>query len=133
MQLVPVSDRPASASKPSIGHLRIRASARDDHHLLALTGELDIASAPALEATLEDLCAEGATEVVLDLGGVDFIDSTGLNAILRGRTLCEKHDCAYCLIPAQRPAQRLFEIAGLAENLPFREAEGHSDSKAAPQ
>ena len=122
VQLVLVSDRPSRASKPSMGHLRIQASAREDCHVLVLSGELDIASAPLLEGMLHDLCAEGAREVVLDLGGVEFIDSSGLNAILHCRALCERHRCVYCLTPARRPAQRMLEITGVAERLPFRRA-----------
>jgi len=120
VRLVPVSDRPSRAFKPSMGHLRIQASAREDCHLLLLSGELDIASAPLLEGMLQELCEQGAREVVLDLGGVEFIDSSGLNAILYCRSLCERHRCVYCLTPARRPAQRMLEITGVAERLPFR-------------
>jgi anti-sigma B factor antagonist len=87
-----------------------------------LNGELDIGSAAMLEATLEEACAAGATEVVLDMGGVEFIDSSGLSAIVRGKMLCEEHGCDYCLTPAQRPVQGVFEVTGVAERLRFRDA-----------
>jgi len=114
--------------------LRIQAGTRGDRHVLVLNGELDVASAPVLERILEDLCAEGgAKEIVLDLGGVEFVDSSGLKAILRGKRLCQEHECAYTLTPAQMPVQRVFEITGVADDLPFRksnEAEGPTPDKA---
>jgi anti-anti-sigma factor len=69
-----------------------------------------------------EACAGGAKELVLDMGGVEFIDSSGLNAILRGKVLCEEQDCAYSLTPAQRPAQGVFEATGVIDRLPFRDA-----------
>ena len=120
VQLIPVSDRPSRASaRSSIGRLSIQTSVLGERHVVALGGELDIASAPMLEATIAEICAAGAKELVLDMGRVEFIDSSGMNAILRGKALCEEHRCAYCLTPAQRPAQGLFEAAGVAEKLQF--------------
>ena len=101
----------------------VRDDARDGHHTLILAGELDLASAPTLEATTTRLCADGASEIVFDLRGLSFIDSTGLRTILGSMSLCEEHLCNLWLIPGQRAIQRLFELAGLLERLPFREPE----------
>jgi anti-sigma B factor antagonist len=122
VRLIPVSDRPSSAFGSSMGRLGIRTSVRGSRHILALNGELDVASAPLLDATLADICAAGATDVVLDMAGVEFIDSSGLSAIIRGKSLCEQHNCGYSLTPAQRPAQGVFETAGVIDRLPFRDA-----------
>jgi anti-sigma B factor antagonist len=91
-------------------------------HTLVLRGDLDMASAPALEGMLQELCEGGAQELVLDLRQLDFMDSTGLNAILKSRTLCEEHLCDLALIPGRRPVQRVFELTQLLDRLPFREA-----------
>jgi anti-anti-sigma factor len=101
----------------------IREDAQDDRRTLILVGELDLASAPALEAATARLCAEGANEIVFDLSHLSFIDSTGLRTILSSMSLCEEHLCDFWLIPGQRAIQRLFELAGLLERLPFRERE----------
>jgi anti-sigma B factor antagonist len=124
VQLIPVSDRtsPPAPAGHSMGRLRVQTSVQGNRHLLALGGELDVGSAPMLEATLQEACAAGATEVVLEMGGVEFIDSSGLSAIVRGKMLCEEHDCGYCLTPAQRPVQVVFEVTGVAERLRFRDA-----------
>jgi anti-sigma B factor antagonist len=121
VQLIPVSDRTSSVVGRSMGRLTMQASVHGDRHLLVLSGELDIGSAPMLEATMAEACAAGAEELVLDMGGVEFIDSSGLKAILRGKVLCEEHDCSYSLTPAQRPAQGVFETTGVIDRLPFRD------------
>jgi anti-sigma B factor antagonist len=99
----------------------VREEADGDRHTLVLAGELDLASAPTLEATTARLCADGASEIVVDLSGLAFIDSTGLRTILGSMSLCEEHLCNFWLIPGPRAVQRLFELAGILERLPFRE------------
>jgi anti-sigma B factor antagonist len=121
VQLIPISDRPSTASERSVGRLSIATSIDGERHLLVLGGELDIGSAAALEATLAEACAAGAKEVVLDMGGVEFIDSSGLSAIVRCKMLCEEHGCGYSLTPAQRPVQGVFEVTGIAQRLRFRD------------
>jgi len=101
--------------------LSIHNSRDGDRHTLRLTGELDLASAPVLEAKAKQLFSEGARELVLDLGRLEFIDSSGLNSILRVRALCEEHMCDFALTPGERPIQRLFEVTRLIDRLPFRQ------------
>jgi anti-anti-sigma factor len=86
-----------------------------------LAGELDLATVPELEARAEQLCAEGR-ELVLDLSEVAFIDSTGLLAILKTRELCAERGCGFFLTPGPPAVQRLFELTGLADRLPFLDA-----------
>ena len=93
-----------------------------DRHTLLLTGELDIATAPELEARAEQLCAGHAGELVLDLSRLEFLDSAGLSAILRVRALCQEHLCEFGLTPGAQPVQRLFEITRLIDRLPFRKS-----------
>jgi anti-anti-sigma factor len=121
VQLIPVSYRPSVASGQSIGRLRIQTTVSGNRHVVVLNGELDVASAPVLEATVAEACAGGAGEIVLDMGGVEFIDSSGLSAIVRGKLLCEEQQCDYCLTPAQRPVQGVFEVAGIADRLAVRD------------
>jgi anti-anti-sigma factor len=101
----------------------IEDSERDGVHTLALGGELDFAAVPSLEAEVRELCArEGTRAITLDLGGLGFIDSTGLAAIVLVGQLCAKHGYAFALLPGPSSVQRLFEITGLIEELPFRDA-----------
>jgi anti-anti-sigma factor len=122
VELITVSDQPSSVAGRSIGRLRISTRVEEDRHTLTLSGELDTASAQILDDALAAACSSEAKEVVLNLAGIEFMDSVGLNAILRGKVLCEAHRCEYCLTPAQRPVQRVFEVTGLRKTLRFRKA-----------
>jgi anti-sigma B factor antagonist len=133
VQLIPVSDRPSSVAGRTIGRLSINTSVRGDCHTVVLNGELDIASAPVLEATVAEICAAGASELVLDMGGVEFIDSSGLSAIVRGKMLCEERRCGYCLTPARRPVQGVFEVTGVVDRLAFRDAPPVEDERPEPR
>jgi anti-anti-sigma factor len=89
-------------------------------HLLLLSGELDLASARELEDCVRELSARPPGELVLDLAGLEFVDSAGLSALLRVRALCQEQMWEFCLLPAERPVHRLFEITRLTSRLPFR-------------
>lgn len=88
---------------------------------LGLVGELDIASVPVLHRAVERLCGDGTTSITLDLRGLSFIDSTGLAAIVLTSKLCETNGYEFALIRGGASTQRLFELTGLIDVLPFRD------------
>jgi anti-anti-sigma factor len=122
-----VRDRKAIGAKGRVqmsgGRLAIEISPGGDRRTVVLKGELDVASAGLFESTLAGLCVEGARELVIDLGGVEFIDSTGINALLRAQMLCEEHVCGFHLRPARPTVHHAFEIARVLDRLPFRKPE----------
>lgn len=83
---------------------------------LVLVGEIDAHTAPVLLAHLDPLPA-GNGDVVLDIAGVDFMDSSAL------RVLIEAHDRAgaagrrLVLRSPSAAVRRLFEVSGLSEHL----------------
>jgi len=105
--------------------LTIDSEGAEGRHRLSLRGELDLASAPELQEAVARVCAEGAREAVLDVAGLEFVDSTGLRAILNAKAVCEENRCAFYLTPGRDQihdqVRRLLEITGLIDRLPFRE------------
>jgi anti-sigma B factor antagonist len=99
--------------------MELEVLTRAAQHQLRLTGELDLASAPALEAAIARLCRDGASEIVLDLSQLTFIDSTGVRTILQGKAVCEGCLCDFSLIPGRRSIQRVFEVTGVVDVLSF--------------
>jgi len=96
-----------------------------EHHLdggctLALRGELDMSSAPALDATLRRLCTDATDALTLDLSELTFADSTGLRALLLAGELCQQHACTLVVVPGPPQIQRLFELTGMLGQLPFQ-------------
>ena len=90
----------------------------------ALGGEFDMAATftvePALERVLE---APGLDEITLDLSDLRFIDSTGVGVLVRLEEEARARDIALSIVPGPREVQRVFELAGLAETLPFEPPE----------
>ena len=82
------------------------------------TGELDIASAPRLERALREGRRPGE-EVVLDLAGLEFIDSTGLRVVVRGVEAAAIEGWELRLRHGPPAVRRVFEIAGVLGALPF--------------
>jgi anti-sigma B factor antagonist len=85
--------------------------------VLSLYGELDIASAPELEKQVKRLQWDGASSIVLDLSGLDFIDSTGLHVLARAQR--RSGDGGLTLLRGPRTVHRVFELTGMDELLPF--------------
>jgi anti-sigma B factor antagonist len=83
------------------------------------SGELDLMTAPQLEAALED--AQGGREdVELDLSELDFIDSTGVHLVLRVWQASQRDGWDLVITGAGPDVTRAFELVGLLDRLPFR-------------
>jgi anti-anti-sigma factor len=105
--------------------LEIEETSNDGLHTLKLGGELDIASAPMLHAAVSRICkAGGGVGLTLDLSGLIFIDSTGLAEIILTSQLCDRDGFELNLVPGPRAVQRLFELTGLRDALPFTDSSG---------
>jgi anti-sigma B factor antagonist len=122
VRMIPVSDRPANAGAAGADSLAIRAESHEGRAVVSLAGELDVASAADLEAVIVRVCREDTTELVLDMTSVEFIDSSGLNAILRAKMLCVRRGCSFLMTPAQEPAQRTLRTMGVDDRLSHRRA-----------
>jgi len=87
-------------------------------------GELDIESVTMFEARLATAAAsEGVERVVLDLRSVTFIDSSGLRAILGGLRSLEPSSRLE-VVPGSESVMRIFEVAGVMDELPVVHADG---------
>ncbi len=79
----------------------------------AIRGEVDIATAPKLREKLVELASQGAKQVVVDLDGVDFLDSTGLGVLIGGMKRLRGLDGDLTLVCTQPRILKVFEITGL--------------------
>jgi anti-sigma B factor antagonist len=89
-------------------------------HLVAVSGELHVSTAPAFARGLEDAIARGATDVVLDLDAVEFIDSTGLTVLLNGLRSVTRRQGHMALVVSNPTVLRLFEVTGLDATFDIR-------------
>lgn len=84
---------------------------------LALSGELDIVSTPVLEKTLAELSTSDAELVVVDLRGLQFMDSTGLHLLIQAQQQAHDLGRRFALVRGPDQVQRLFDLTGLTETL----------------
>lgn len=89
------------------------------------SGEVDIHTCDQLEATLVSLAGDGVRTISLDLGGVRFIDSSGLRALVVGHKALEDNGGALLIANQSAMTARLLEITGLDEL--FRGGSGASN------
>jgi anti-anti-sigma factor len=85
---------------------------RDDEVIVALRGEVDLATAPRLEAELALGPIQDARAVLVDLEGVAFMDLSGLRPLVR---LAAPARAGHCVSITKGPPslQRLLDLTGL--------------------
>ena len=88
---------------------------------IAPVGELDLATAPALDEALRAAFESAARIVTLDLREVAFMDSSGLRLILQWDAAGRRDGTAFGLIRGDEVVQRVFEATRVAERLTFVE------------
>lgn len=87
--------------------------------VVSLSGELDLSSAPAVEAEVGRLLGAGAAVLVLDLRKLAFMDSTGLRAVLRADARARDGGRRLAVVDGTEPVRRVFEMTGMHERLTF--------------
>jgi anti-sigma B factor antagonist len=87
----------------------------DTGHIVYVTGELDISAIPELSTVLAVAAAAPGATVVLDLGGVDFVDSTALGTILKAGGEIESAGKRLVVVCAHGPVRRLLEMTNLTQ------------------
>ncbi len=86
---------------------------------IAPCGELDIATTPELEQALADATADAATEIVLDLRELTFMDSSGLRALAEANKRAGESGVKLSIWRGPRQIERVLEISGLGALLPL--------------
>src|SRR5580658_6532165 len=94
--------------------LEVDAS-RPPFTVLAVKGEVDVYSAPRLREKLVELVSQGKHQIIVDLDGVDFLDSTGLGVLVGGLKRVRSHDGDLGLVCNQPRILKVFEITGLTK------------------
>jgi anti-sigma B factor antagonist len=82
------------------------------HDVIVVTGEIDLASAPRVEAAIADFSGQ---EVVLDLRGVEFMDSAGLKVLLSQRSRLDDSGGTLRLVLGEGAVMRLLELTSVSD------------------
>lgn len=95
--------------------LTIGVDERDTLAVVALDGELDLATAPALAAAIDEQVGQGRVNIVLDLTQLSFCDSAGLRVFVRYRRQLDEAGGRFVVAAPTPMVRRVLEISGLAE------------------
>jgi anti-anti-sigma factor len=82
---------------------------------LAIGGELDIAGVPQLERALDAAITDSIGAFVVDVRELEFLDSSGINALLRTRALLGREDRTLVLVCPPGPVRRALDLAGVSD------------------
>ena len=99
--------------------LQLKSEKIGDVTVLACTGEVDLGNAPQLREALAPVFNEEKPRLLVDLTGVNFMDSTGIGVMVNtlNRVREKKGACAFCGVQAR--VHRILQIAGLLNALPL--------------
>jgi anti-anti-sigma factor len=86
---------------------------------VAPVGELDLATVPRLDAELEHLREAGFHSLVVDLRGLSFIDSSGVELLLRWAAKAARRGHAFSLVPGSQRIQMVLALTGVVDLLTF--------------
>jgi anti-sigma B factor antagonist len=109
-----VPTRSARHVTPGASHRFVVATEQLDGGipLVSVRGEVDLATAPALERTLRDAAEEQTGQVIVDLTCCSFLDSRGLTALLAIRKRFGHSDRSLVLVLSNPNVLKIFQITG---------------------
>ena len=96
---------------------------------LTVRGEIDIATSPRLKLALDTAIRESSGAFVLDLCDVEFLDSSGLNLVLRARATLARDGRQLAIVCPPGPVRRMMEVARVDDLLFLYDS--HADVAAA--
>ena len=90
-----------------------------EHTVLEVGGEVDVYTAPRLRERLVELVDTGVRSVVVDLGGVDFLDSTGLGVLVGAMKRLRVANGRFSLVCSKEALLKIFRITALDQVFPI--------------
>lgn len=93
--------------------VEIKSEHNGDAMVYRLRGSLDMATAPSVRAALVEAADEGKHDIIVDCSHLEYLDSTGLGALIGAHKRASEHGGQLRIIVNDGPIQRLFSITGL--------------------
>jgi anti-sigma B factor antagonist len=101
---------------PVVPHFELhQETAASGTHVMNVSGEIHVTTAPRFSQCLQEAIDDANSAIVLDLSGVEFIDSTGLSVLLNGLRRVNQLHGALAIVCTNPTVLRLFQITSLDE------------------
>jgi anti-sigma B factor antagonist len=98
-------------------HLQIVVETDSRSVVITLHGELDLASAADVSQAIADAGASGAAVVIVDLRGLEFMDSAGISVLVRGHEAARGAGHQFAIVKGTPQVDRLLNLTGLDDQL----------------
>jgi anti-sigma B factor antagonist len=90
-----------------------------DYRVLVLSGEIDMHTAPALHEQIFDLIEEDRRPLVVDLTGISFCDSAGVNIAAAARKYAVSRDVMLAVVGLHGRVDKIFRMTGMDRLIPI--------------
>ncbi|GGS87390.1 anti-sigma-B factor antagonist [Planobispora rosea] len=111
-----------AASVPAV-ELKVSTRSHGGQTVMAVVGEIDLYTAPRLQAEFARLLQESATtRVVIDMSGVEFCDSTGMNVLLSALKRLRERGGALEVAGPRPAVRKILQVTGLDSVFTVHEA-----------
>ena len=112
-----IGPRRSVGSPPVQSHFRLEVRNEGRSTVISVSGELDLASSPALQEELDRVAASDSQMLIIDLRELDFMDSTGLSVLVRAHQRIEEQGRQLAMVKGPQQVQRLLSLTGVADRL----------------
>jgi anti-sigma B factor antagonist len=102
--------------------MQIATTPGSDRYVITVSGEVDLASSPDLDAAIIAAIESGSSSLAIDLTDVSFMDSSGLGVIVRGLKRCREADKDLDLVITNERVLKVFGITGLDQVIPIHDS-----------
>jgi anti-anti-sigma factor len=113
----------SESERPPDDIFQMTEELRGETVVLALVGELDLATVGAVERRLAEL-HRARRAVVLDLDRLTFLDSTGIRLVLSTAEDAQRDAWSFAMTHGSEQVRRVLTAAGVAERLPYADSKG---------
>ena len=118
-RLTEAMSEPKTFDPPAPGQLAIAVKREAESVVVSLTGELDLATVEAFDRRLREAESASPVKLVVDLGRLAFMDSTGLQTLLRAAERAHSNEYELALRRGPNQVQRVFELTRTTEAFKF--------------
>lgn len=106
---------PSTSGQSSGGSFRVDVERRGDSAVVSLIGSCEMLESERLTECMVTLAQESTKVIAVDLSRLEFIESTGLGAIIAGHLRLRHHQGELRLVGPQKPILRLLELTRLTQ------------------
>jgi anti-sigma B factor antagonist len=93
--------------------LKVSTRSQGDHAIMSVTGEIDLYTAPGLQKELMTALGGDQVKLIVDMSGVDFCDSTGMNVLLAAHRYAREHGGELQLASPGSATRKVLQVTGL--------------------